>query len=128
MLDDAALPDTLACPKCGAAMRIQRYPENDTFRCEGCKGLWLPLMAHEQLEQRAEQIDTGEYRGASGPEPRTLTCPQCRFVPLIRMVDVEQPDLHFESCKTCYGRYYDAGEFREVSEDPSFLERVFGRG
>ena len=54
-------------------------------------------------------------------------CPQCEFVPLIRMVDVKQPDLHFESCKECYGRYYDAGEFREVSEDPSLLERLFGR-
>lgn len=127
MPDDAVLPDTLACPKCQATMRIQRYPENDAFRCEGCKGLWLPLMAHEQLEERAEQIDTGEYRGPSGPETRTLTCPQCRFVPLIRMVDVEQPDLHFESCKTCYGRYYDAGEFREVSDDPGFLERLFGK-
>ena len=63
----------------------------------------------------------------SGPEPRTLMCPQCRFVPLIRMVDVELPDLHFESCKECYGRYYDAGEVREVSEDPSLLERLFGR-
>ena len=128
MPSDAALPDILTCPKCRAEMRIQRYPENDAYRCEGCKGLWLPLMAHEQLEERADQIDTEEYRGSSGPETRTLMCPQCEFVPLIRMVDVEQPDIHFESCKTCYGRYYDAGEFREVSEDPSFAERLFGRG
>ena len=128
MPNDAVLPDALTCPKCRAQMRIQRYPENDAYRCEGCKGLWLPLMAHEQLEERADEVDTEEYRGDSAPETRTLMCPQCEFVPLIRMVDVEQPDIHFESCKTCYGRYYDAGEFREVSEDPTFLERVFGRG
>ncbi|QDA56966.1 zf-TFIIB domain-containing protein [Thermomonas aquatica] len=127
MPNDATLPEALTCPKCQAQMRIQRYPENDAYRCEGCRGLWLPLMAHEQLEERAEQIDPEQYRGSSGPEPRTLMCPQCEFVPLIRMVDVEQPDLHFESCKECYGRYYDAGEFRQVSEDPSFLERLFGR-
>ena len=127
MRNDAVQPDVLDCPKCRAQMRIQHYPENDAYRCDGCMGLWLPLMAHEQLEERADEIDTGEYRGASAPEARTLMCPQCEFVPLIRMVDIEQPDIHFESCKTCYGRYYDAGEFREVSEDPSFLERVFGR-
>ena len=47
---------------------------------------------------------------------------------LIKMVDIEQPELHFESCKTCFGRYYDAGEFRQVSDTPSFLERIFGIG
>ena len=127
MPSDAVLPETLTCPKCAARMHIQRYPENDAYRCEGCKGLWLPLMAHEQLEERADMIDPEEYQGSSGPEPRTLMCPQCEFVPLIRMVDVGQPGLHFESCKECYGRYYDAGEFREASEDPSLLERLFGR-
>lgn len=127
MPHDAVLLDRLTCPKCQAQMRLQRYPENDAYRCEGCKGLWLPLMAHEQLEERADEVDTEEYRGDSAPETRTLMCPQCEFVPLIRMVDVEQPDIHFESCKTCYGRYYDAGEFREVSEDPSFMERMFSR-
>jgi Zn-finger nucleic acid-binding protein len=127
MANDQALPDALDCPKCGVQMRIQRYPENDAYRCEGCHGLWLPLMAHEQLGRRAHTIDPAPYKGPTGPEPRALLCPQCRFVPLIRMVDVELPDLHFESCKECYGRYYDAGEFREVSEDPSLLERLFGR-
>lgn len=128
MATDAVRADSLPCPKCQARMTIQRYPENDAYRCEGCKGLWLPMMAHEQLEERAGQVDIGEYKGDSAPETRTLMCPQCEFVPLIRMVDIGQPGIHFESCKACYGRYYDAGEFREVSEDPSFLERVFGRG
>jgi Zn-finger nucleic acid-binding protein len=128
MTDDApALPETLACPKCRAGMRIQRYPENDAYRCAGCHGLWLPLMANEQLEERAAQVDPATYQGSSGPEPRTLMCPQCTFVPLIRMVDAAQPDLHFESCKECYGRYYDAGEFRQASDEPSLLERLFGR-
>ena len=123
----AAQRDTLTCPKCSGDMRIQRFPENDAYRCEGCHGLWLPLMANEQLEERAAEIDTERYAGGSAPEPRTLACPECEFMPLIRMVDAARPDIHFESCKRCYGRYYDAGEFREVSEDPSFLERLFGR-
>ena len=126
-MDAAAQPDTLTCPKCSAGMRIQRFPENNAYRCEGCRGLWLPLMANEQLEERAAEIDTERYAGGSAPEPRTLACPECEFMPLIRMVDAARPDIHFESCKGCYGRYSDAGEFREVSEDPSFLARLFGR-
>ena len=110
-----------------AQMRIQRYPENDAYRCEGCRGLWLPLMAHEQLEERAEQIDPEQYRGSSGPEPHA-DVPAMR----IRAADPDggrrTADLRFESCKECYGRYHDAGGFRQVGEDPSFLlERLFGR-
>lgn len=127
-MQDAARPQALTCPKCDAQMHIQRHPENDAYRCEGCHGLWLPLMAHEQLEERADEIDTAPYPGTSAPETRTLACPECEFMPLIRMVDAAHPDIHFESCKGCYGRYYDAGEFREVSEDPSFLDRLFGPG
>ena len=56
MPNDAVLPEALTCPKCQAQMRIHRYPENDAYRCEGCQGLWLPLMAHEQLEERAAEI------------------------------------------------------------------------
>ncbi|HSD18021.1 MAG TPA: zf-TFIIB domain-containing protein [Thermomonas sp.] len=123
----AARADTLTCPKCAGDMRIQRFPESDGYRCADCHGLWLPLMANEQLEERAAEIDTERYAGVSAPEPRTLACPECEFTPLIRMVDAARPDIHFESCKRCYGRYYDAGEFREVSEDPSFLQRLFGR-
>ena len=92
-MQDAARPQALTCPKCDAQMHIQRHPENDADRCEGCHGLWLPLMAHEQLEERADEIDTAPYPGTSAPETRTLACPECEFMPLIRMVDVEQPDL-----------------------------------
>ncbi|WP_211369490.1 hypothetical protein [Pseudoxanthomonas kalamensis] len=32
------------------------------------------------------------------------------------MVDPQQPHIWFESCKYCYGRFYDAGEFRDYAE------------
>jgi hypothetical protein len=32
------------------------------------------------------------------------------------MVDAEQPHIHFESCKYCYGRFFDAGEVRDLAE------------
>ena len=44
---------------------------------------------------------------------------------MIRMVDVEQPEIHFESCKFCYGRFLDPGEFRQLAGDGTgtLLER-----
>ena len=32
---------------------------------------------------------------------------------MIRMVDAQQSHLWFESCTSCYGVFFDAGEFRD---------------
>ena len=40
---------------------------------------------------------------------------------MIAMVDVEQPEIRFESCKFCYGRFLDAGELRTLADDGSTL-------
>ena len=69
MRNDAVQPDVLDCPKCRAQMRIQHYPENDAYRCDGCMGLWLPLMAHEQLEERADEGELQVDLFAPPPEP-----------------------------------------------------------
>ncbi len=126
MADDAIRQVRLTCPKCSGDLLLQHYPERDAYRCDGCQGLWLPMMAHEHLEPYADELDVGAPRTDTGPETRSLACPQCQHAQLIKMVDSEQPSLHFESCKECYGRYYDAGEFRQASDAPSFLERLFG--
>ena len=33
------------------------------------------------------------------------------------MVDLHQSHIRFESCKFCYGRFYDTGEFRDFVGD-----------
>lgn len=94
-------------------------------RCEGCKGMWFEIMAHEQLRDEAETIDLaepaspteGKYFDPTAPAPITLLCPACEHYPLIHMVDPHQPHIRFESCKFCYGRFYDAGEFRDFVDD-----------
>ncbi len=94
-------------------------------RCEGCKGMWFEIMAHEQLRDEAETIDLaepassteGKYFDPTAPAPVTLLCPACEHYPLIHMVDPHQPHIRFESCKFCYGRFYDAGEFRDFVDD-----------
>jgi Zn-finger nucleic acid-binding protein len=35
---------------------------------------------------------------------------------MIRMVDHQQPHIHFESCTLCHGVFFDAGEFRDYKE------------
>ena len=128
----------MQCPKCNAPMHLLAGLDEPVYRCEDCKGMWFELMAHEQLRDEADQIDLtepappikDEFFDPTAPAPVTLLCPACDHYPLIHMVDPHQPHIRFESCKFCYGRFYDAGEFRDfvVDEDDSglsgFLKRI----
>ena len=124
----------MQCPKCHAAMHpLEGFEEAVVHRCEGCKGMWFELMAHEQLREDAETIDLvapeppaeGVTFDPTAPGP-TILCPACDHYPLIHMVDPHQPHIRFESCKFCYGRYYDAGEYRDFVDDSEY-ESAFDR-
>jgi len=115
----------MQCPKCNAPMHLLPDLDEPVHRCEGCKGMWFEIMAHEQLRDQAEAIDPVEpatpaadqYFDPTAPAPVALLCPACDHYPLIHMVDPHQPHIRFESCKFCYGRFYDAGEFRDFADE-----------
>lgn len=119
----------LACPKCQGGMLPRRYPQSQVlaWRCEGCGGLWLPEMAHEDLREEAAEVDAApDAPRDHAPLDVVVPCPACVHWPLIRMVDPQQPHIRFESCTRCYGRYYDAGEYRDFADEEGLLERLFG--
>jgi Zn-finger nucleic acid-binding protein len=126
-MTDTATP--MHCPKCRAAMHaLEGFEEAVVHRCEGCRGMWFEIMAHEQLRADAARIDLGEpaspaegeYFDPTAPAPATLLCPACDHYPLVHMVDPHQPHIRFESCKFCYGRFYDAGEFKDFADDSEY--------
>ena len=105
------------CPKCDSAMTPVLRQSSTVQRCTGCSGLWFEPLDHERLKEEAEQIDTGDAAiGAQFNQVDRIQCPKCANWPLIRMVDAQQPHIWFESCKNCYGRFFDAGEFRDFAE------------
>ncbi|HEV8693047.1 MAG TPA: zf-TFIIB domain-containing protein [Lysobacter sp.] len=107
----------MQCPKCDSAMERVDYQSSLVHRCTHCAGLWFEPVEHERLKDVAEQIDTGDAAvGAQYNRVDRITCPKCTNWPLLRMVDPQQPHIWFESCKNCYGRFYDAGEFRDFAE------------
>jgi len=108
----------LQCPKCGQPMERLSQPEADVHRCTNCRGLWFGMRGDELLKERAEAIDIGDAAtGARYNAVDHITCPVCRAQwQLVRMVDPQQPHIWFESCMNCYGRFYDAGEFRDFAE------------
>lgn len=96
------------------------------YRCEHCMGLWLAIGAHQNLEDEAEKIDIGNAElGEHFNQIDDIDCPVCEQ-PMIKMVDAQQPHIWFESCQSCYGRFYDAGEYRDLAlyEFSDFMKRL----
>ena len=111
------MSNALQCPKCGAPMERVAHLAAHADRCTRCRGLWFGMLEHERLKDAAEAIDTGDAElGAEYNHVDRIKCPSCPQSPLIRMVDPQQPHIWFESCKRCYGRFYDAGEYRDFAE------------
>ena len=97
-------------------MVLVRFEEVEVDRCSGCHGLWFDRREDEKLRYRpgAEVIDDGDPRvGRAHNDARDARCPRCA-TRMIRMVDAEQPHIWYESCGSCGGVYFDAGEFRDL--------------
>lgn len=107
----------MKCPKCQSPFEQVTTSGATVDRCTVCQGLWFDLLEHEELKQHADAIDTGDAAvGATHNSNDRIACPKCPNSPMIRMVDPAQPHIWFESCTVCYGRFYDAGEFRDFAE------------
>jgi len=105
----------LNCPKCDHAMEKLEYERIEVDRCTYCGGIWFDLLEAEHLKslEGSESIDVGNpVDGRHFDQIRKIDCPVCH-TRMIGMVDRSQPHIHFESCKVCYGIFFDAGEFTD---------------
>jgi Zn-finger nucleic acid-binding protein len=120
----------ISCPKCAAAMEKVTFQNIEVDRCINCKGLWFDMLEREHLDELkgSESIDIGPAHKEARDEVVRINCPVCH-TPMIRMVDLNNPSIWYESCKVCYGVFYDAGEFREHKEHHvlGFFKDLFNR-
>lgn len=107
----------MKCPKCNSDFEQIHTPYADVERCLHCKGLWLDMLEHEDIREIAQGVDIGDPElGKKYNVIDHIQCPVCANSKMLRMVDAKQPHIWFESCPTCYGRFYDAGELVDLSE------------
>lgn len=107
----------MQCPKCQSAMEKVPTAGGVADRCTACQGMWFDLGEHEDMLPYADIVDRGDAeKGAEFNAIDRIRCPVCPDSPMVRMVDAQQPHIWFESCPVCYGRFFDAGEFRDLSE------------
>jgi Zn-finger nucleic acid-binding protein len=109
----------MQCPKCDAEMEKVSFATHEIDRCTSCKGLWFDMLEHEDLKKIAgsETIDIGDpEEGKKHNDQSTVLCPKCH-IPMVKMVDINQRHIWYETCHTCFGVFFDAGEFRDYKED-----------
>ncbi len=108
----------MKCPKCQNNMEQVSTPFGEVERCQSCKGLWVDAFEQDDMVQIAKGIDTGSDEvGKKNNELGKIKCPCCPNSQMLRMVDAKQPHIWYESCPTCYGKYFDAGELTDLSEN-----------
>ena len=105
------------CPKCKSSMNRVTEDGIEVDRCTACQGIWFDILEDEKLRARAREVDTGSARtGAKYNPSDRINCPICPNTQLLRMVDPHQSHVWFESCPSCFGRFFDAGEFRDLGQ------------
>ena len=120
----------MKCPKCESQMEHINNPLGDYEQCTSCKGLWLDMLKDKDLSSVADAIDTGSPElGKEYNEKKDAYCPVCSNSKMLRMIDPGQPHIWFEQCSICNGRFYDAGEFKDVSEHTigDFFKDLFAK-
>ena len=116
----------MECPKCQAQFETVSFAEIEVERCVSCRGLWFDILEQDDLVKikGSEAIDIGEDEvGEKYSNMRDIKCPQCAQH-MIPMVDKDQFHIKYESCPSCYGTFFDAGEFRDLKEY-SVIKRFF---
>jgi len=118
----------MLCPKCLSPFEKVATSDGVIDRCTNCRGLWFDLLEHEEVKQHAAAIDIGNAdTGMEYNQIDDITCPVCPKSKMLKMVEPSQPHIWFESCPTCYGRFYDAGEYLDLTEFTisDVLKRLF---
>ncbi len=112
------LSGAMRCPKCRADMEQIDYQGVEIDRCTICNGIWFDAGEVEMLRNKraATAIDTGD--AGTGKQHNAIDryrCPRCSGT-MVRMVDPRQRHIWYETCSSCNGSFFDAGEFRDLSE------------
>lgn len=114
----------MECPKCQAQFEKITFADIEVERCLSCRGLWFDMLEKDDLVKisGSEAIDIGDAQvGEKYSDVRDVPCPHCS-VRMVPMVDKDQYHIKYESCPSCYGTFFDAGEFRDLKEH-NVLER-----
>jgi Zn-finger nucleic acid-binding protein len=104
------------------------YQGVELDRCTNCQGIWLDHLEKDDLSELkgSESVDIGDpgLGKRYNKQDKDIFCPN-DGVKLSNMVDANQPHIWYECCPSCFGVFFDAGEFRDF-KDHSLLDSFKG--
>jgi Zn-finger nucleic acid-binding protein len=106
-------------------MKENEYKGIKYDQCKNCGGLWFDALEAEDLVEikGSVDIDTGDAKeGAKLNKNRDINCPVCN-IRMSKVHDLQQPHIQLEACGVCKGTFFDAGEFKDFSEE-TFMDGV----
>lgn len=112
------LSGAMRCPKCRADMELVEHDGVEIDRCTICSGIWFDAGEVEMLADKmaATAIDTGDVgTGKVHNKIEDYPCPRCSGA-VRSQVDPKQRHIRYEVCSACDGSFFDAGEFKDLSE------------
>ena len=117
----------MQCPKCPGSLQAKTYGRKITVhRCTDCGGLWckLEVLLEMKKEWMSEAVlDSGDPKlGAALNQLDDIKCPEDGTI-MDKKADPKQTHIWFESCSTCSGMFFDAGEFTDLKYD-TLMDRV----
>jgi Zn-finger nucleic acid-binding protein len=109
-------PVQIPCPKCNVPMQGVEVEGTQVDRCPSCEGLWFDALEERDVRAK-ESVDKLDPPGAQAKagrnEQKHVNCPRCHSQ-MIRLLDRHTREVWYESCPICYGKFFDAGEFRAI--------------
>jgi Zn-finger nucleic acid-binding protein len=115
----------MKCPKCQSPFTRVDFQGIQIDRCVSCHGMWFDALELKDLlaKKGSEKIDIGDERDyAKTSQVEDYLCPK-DGTRMIKMVDVKQSHVWYESCGTCYGMFLDATELSEL-KDKSLMDII----
>jgi Zn-finger nucleic acid-binding protein len=106
--------EEMNCPRCHAALSLEKYRGIEVDRCSSCKGMWLEYHELDQLEDAVMDDDDVKgsvmFRSYQGD----LHCPTCQSG--MQMFHYRAYDLEMDFCPNEHGFWLDSGEEKRVLE------------
>ncbi len=104
------------CPKCDNPMETVTVDDVEIDRCTVCGGMFFDMLEEQDvLARKGSQVDMGDPEiGREKNFIVGISCPRDGAA-MMPMVDARQQHIEFESCPACHGRFFDAGEFKDLA-------------
>lgn len=109
----------LHCPKCHQPMAQVTFGGITVDRCTECNGIWFDSQEEAKLKDMrgAHKIEGARPPTAIAQKHNQMahvSCPRCDgHIEMTRLVVPSQAHIWYESCPSCRGIYFDAGEFAD---------------